>query len=187
MSSDTIIMIDSSDAASIQTVTGWVSRRGIFCGQGPAGENAARYDGCTHRPCEDCGTPVEKSHCLCASCTGKKEVARYNGMPRVKWDGVSMVYSEWADLYFSSPADAQDFLDDTDEPDHMSIADLRLVICVPVKARKLDPDYFDGHMPENDDAELPKCLLDAIDAFNAAVDASPVLSWVPGKFALEIN
>jgi len=44
-----IVPYDSAEAASIQTVTGWVSRSGRFWGND---EHMARYDGCTHRKCD---------------------------------------------------------------------------------------------------------------------------------------
>lgn len=43
------ILYDSPEAASVQTVTGWVSSRGMFCGND---EHMARHHGSTHRVCE---------------------------------------------------------------------------------------------------------------------------------------
>ena len=45
MAEKPIIMEDSPEAASIKTVTGWVSRTGRFCGDD---ERMARFDGSTH-------------------------------------------------------------------------------------------------------------------------------------------
>ena len=45
MAEKQIIMEDSPEAASIQTVTGWVSRTGRFWGND---ERMARFDGSTH-------------------------------------------------------------------------------------------------------------------------------------------
>ena len=41
-----IILPESPEAASVQTVTGWVSRTGRYWGND---ERMARYDGSTHR------------------------------------------------------------------------------------------------------------------------------------------
>ena len=44
-----IIMYDAPEAASLKTVTGWVSADGRFFG---SNEDLARYSGATHRRCE---------------------------------------------------------------------------------------------------------------------------------------
>jgi hypothetical protein len=44
-----IVMMDSDEAASIQTVTGWVDRHGRFWGKD---EHQARWCGATHRKCK---------------------------------------------------------------------------------------------------------------------------------------
>jgi len=46
---ETVVMEDSAEAASVQTVTGWVSRLGHFFGANEGAERTARYDGCTQR------------------------------------------------------------------------------------------------------------------------------------------
>ncbi|MEB2744543.1 hypothetical protein [Citrobacter portucalensis] len=49
MKTEKIVMMDSDEAASIQTVTGWVDRQGRFWGKD---ENQARWCGATHRKCK---------------------------------------------------------------------------------------------------------------------------------------
>ena len=73
----------SDEAASIQTVTGWVSRRGHFYG---ADERAARYDGATHRICKVCDQPYEIS-AYCKPCNDKKNQDAFHAMPKKEWDG----------------------------------------------------------------------------------------------------
>lgn len=174
---DQIVMRDAPEAATLRTVTGWVSRHGRFYGES---EDTARYDGCTHVFCNICGLPAKKSYTVCSSCRDKKATDRYNAMPRQSWDGNAMLYSDARDEYFFEIEYAEDSLGDGETLD-----DLRMVICVPNCVRHLDDDYFSDALPE--DGELPECLRDAIAAFNAAIDNAPVLSWIPGKYALDIN
>jgi hypothetical protein len=49
MPEEKVVMYESSEAASIQTVTGWVGADGRFWGND---EHMARYCGATHRHCE---------------------------------------------------------------------------------------------------------------------------------------
>ncbi|HAT6800607.1 TPA: hypothetical protein JAN03_00980 [Citrobacter freundii] len=50
MKTEKIVMMDSDEAASIQTVTGWVDRHGRFWG---GDEHQARWCGATHRKCKN--------------------------------------------------------------------------------------------------------------------------------------
>jgi hypothetical protein len=60
---------------------------------------------------------------------------------------------------------------------------MRLVICTPNYVRPLEPDYCSDDLAE--DCDVPNKVEEAMDAFNAAV-AGIVLSWSPGKTALEL-
>lgn len=60
-----MIMRESAEAASFQTVTGWVSSNGHFYGND---ERTARYDGCTHQLCESCGVAVCFDEYVCDKC-----------------------------------------------------------------------------------------------------------------------
>lgn len=171
-----IIFSDSPEAASLRTVTGWVSRNGIYYGND---EQMARYDGCTHRACNTCGAPTEKPWKECSECRHKMKVEAFKAMPRAPWDGVCMVYSDARDEYYNSPADAAEDLEEG-----QALEDLRLILCEPVRGRHIDEDHFSDQLPE--DSELPDELVRAIVAFNKAVDAAPMLSWAPGKVALDV-
>jgi hypothetical protein len=172
MTAATCIMFDSPEAAHPGTVDGWISRDGYFYQD----ERTARYAGCTHRPCEDCGEATEKMYTNCESCRKKHEDARYMARPEAQWDGVQMVYSESRQEFYSSPEDAEDDMDNGGE-----IAGLRIVLCDPQYIHQIDTDYWCDDLPE--DGEAPDELLAAIDAFNAAT-AGIVLSWYPGKMRL---
>lgn len=173
--SEKIIMYDSPEAAKPHTMNGWLSRDGIFYAE----ERLARYSGCTHRPCEACGAPTERMYIKCAACRDAQDTAKYAAMPRAKWDGKAMIYSETLDKYFSGLDEAEDELEDG-----WTLADLRLVICEPNYVRPLEPDYCCDELPE--DGEVPESVLEAMAAFNKAV-AGIVLSWTPGKFAVELG
>ena len=65
-----VIMFDSDEAAQYKTnLSGWVSRDNHFFGED---EHMARYVGCTHRKCEDCGEPTEKGWLVCDNCREKR-------------------------------------------------------------------------------------------------------------------
>jgi hypothetical protein len=167
-----IIMFDAPEAAKPHTVHGWLARDGRFYDD----EGAARYAGCTHCPCEECGAPAPKSYIRCDACRAKASADRYAAMPAAPWDGKQMVYSETTERYYASPDDAWD-----EEEDCEDLADLRLVLCEPCYVPQLDLADFADELPE--DGEAPDELLQAIDAFNAATKGV-LLSWWPGKTRL---
>lgn len=169
-----IIMIDSPDAAKPHTMSGWLSREGYFYAE----EDIARYRGCTHRQCDDCGSPAEKQYTHCKACRGKREIERFKARKRKLWDGKAMIYSAAMDSYYSDPADAIEAAEGEgiDEP--------MLLICEPEYAGKLSIDFFEGQLPE--DGDLPTEIEAAMGAFNAAV-AGIVLSWLPSEFALDLE
>lgn len=98
MTTKDIVMFDAPDLVKQETVTGWVSA-GHFYGND---ERAARWAACTHVACRDCGAPVEKNWLACEECRRKNDIARWNAMPKVEWDGEAMLYSESHDRYFST-------------------------------------------------------------------------------------
>lgn len=168
---DKPIMFDSPEAAHPATIEGWMDSNGHFY----LDERSARYMGCTHLPCDDCGAPVPKTSTVCTDCRELRAQARYESRPEAPWDGTQMVYSEALDEFYASP-------DDAGEESGLDVASLRLVLCNPVHVRQLDPDDFSDDLP--DDGEAPDELIEAIDAFNAAARCV-VLSWVPGRARLK--
>lgn len=178
-----IILPDSPLAAERKTVTGWVSRNGVFYGDGPHNERTARYAGSTHSKCSDCGTMCDKGWTKCDGCREKAALERFLAMPRAPWDGVQMVYSDARDCYYDSPDDAADMLEEGE-----TLEDLRLVLCKPNYPRRLDEDYFHDDLPEDGDYHsLPASMQEAVEAFNKAVAECPPLSWAPGKTALLLD
>ena len=102
-----MVMFNSDEAAHLQTgISGWVSRNGRFFGND---ERAARYDGCTHTICEDCGGPVERGWLVCEDCREKKAIANFNAMPKEVWNEEDGIYSESYDKYFWSWEEVDDY------------------------------------------------------------------------------
>ena len=106
--SEQIIAYDSAEAASIQTVTGWVSRTGIFFGND---EHMARYDGCTHRQCGKCSALIPV-HSYCRDCADKASIEKYASMPRADWNGSDMLYSKAHDVWFQDADYLADYCDE---------------------------------------------------------------------------
>lgn len=102
-------------------------------------------------------------------------------MPTAPWDGKSILYSETRDEYFNDLGDVEDSID---VDDGETLADLRIVICKPIYARKLDEDFFFDELGE--DGELPDHIIKAMEAFNKAIDGT-ILSWEPGNTRLEVK
>lgn len=171
-----MILYDSDQAAHRATVEGWVSATGRFWGNN---EHGARYEGCTHVRCA-CGEVMGKGLGKCGACHEAENIARYAAMPRQRWNN-EMLFSEATFSYYRNPEEAEDALEEG-----QTLADLRLVLCDPVYGPQLDDEVFYDSLPD-DDNDVPDELLEALDAFNKAVRAAGVLSWSPGKFALELS
>lgn len=177
MTKGKIVLPESPEAASIQTVTGWVSRLGHFFGQD---ERTARYDGCTHRKCEKCGGIIGK-HDYCRPCHAKAEIEKYEKMERKPWNGTDALYSQADDLYFFDAGELDQYCED----EEVKPESLRLIICVPTHAHTIDPnDYYCDDLPE--DGELPDDIAAAFQELNDAIrESKSILSWSPGKFAAD--
>jgi hypothetical protein len=89
---------DSDEAAQRKSVTGWVSHNGRFYGDD---ERTARYDGCTHKPCEDCGELIPRDGLVaCRPCLNKRDDGRFSLLARREWDGNTPLVSYDTDTYF---------------------------------------------------------------------------------------
>ena len=180
MTEKTIILEDSPEAASIQTVTGWVSRTGHFWGDD---ERMARYDGSTHKRCE-CGEIIEQRS-YCRKCSDRKEVERWQAMPEVEWNGSDYLYSQTDDQYFRDEQEIADYCADCDEP--CTPDDLRLVICTPNYLREVDlcEDNSEKMPEDGDESCFTPAVQDALEALNKAIRESrtpeQAISWSPGK------
>jgi hypothetical protein len=177
MENTKIILSTSDEAASFKTnISGWVSRNGRFFG---VDERIARYDGCTHVICEDCGKPTEKGCLVCSECKEKRDIKKYNALPNEEWNGVGAVYSESNDKYFWSWDEVDEFCYD----EGIKVEDLRLVICTPQYLPLLDhSDYGEDVLAE--DGELPDKVVQAIEDFNKVIKNTEPVSWYPSNKAV---
>ncbi|KKN34691.1 hypothetical protein LCGC14_0791180 [marine sediment metagenome] len=174
-----VIMFDSNEAAQYRTnLSGWVSGNGRYWGED---ERAARYDGCTHRLCEDCGGPTEKGWLVCKECRYIRDEARYKSMPKEEWNEKGMLYSDALDKYFSSWDEIEDYC----EGEEVGIDKLMLIICEPNYLPLLSDDYGCDELVE--DGELPDDAIQAIEDFNKVIKAVGAVSWMPGKKAVIIG
>ena len=170
-----MILASSPEAASIQTVTGWVARDGRFWGDD---ERMARFCGSTHRTCEvnpEHG-PVEK-HSYCKACHAEKKEAQWLAMPKAPFaKGLMPLCVFNSDRFFFDVDDLRYWL----EEHALNPEGVRLVQCEPVHAEPIDPnEHFADDLPE--DGEVPDELRVAFDALNAVIAKCEPLCWRPAN------
>ena len=174
-----IIMFDSPEAASLQTMTGWVSGDGRFFGQD---ENLARFCGATHRSCKNNPDhPVYQVRGYCEPCHTEKRDKAFAAMPTKEWDGEPLVDFD-GDRYFFDAGSLRDYLIDED----IDLANLRLCICEPNMPREIDPsDVFSEELPEDGEISDDQ-LVAAFDLLNEMIRKAEPLSWSQGKYAVKL-
>lgn len=170
------IEYDSPEAAKFVTgIEGWVDRHGRFWGKD---ERMARWSGCTHKPCEECGASASKSYVVCDECREKRAVERYKKLERREWNLRDPLYSEGHDQWFYDDESIWDYI-----VEHgCTLESLRLVTAKPQYLREIDIDYFVDELPE-DEENLPDEVQDAINTLNNVIRKTPPVSWVPDKYA----
>lgn len=174
MDKEKIILPSDDEAASIQTVTGWVSRQGRFFGDD---ERLARYDGSTHKKCV-CGEIVGRNS-YCQECDNKRKREKFNKMEFIFWNGTDALYSQSKDEFFFN----KDELDYFCFCNKATIEELDLVVCEAVYAGEINPFeyYYDG-LPEYC-CSVPCALQEAFDELNTRLrEEKIILSWIPGKY-----
>jgi len=179
MPEENVVMYDSPEAASIQTVTGWVGADGRFWGED---EHMARYCGATHRRCA--ANPehqIYEVNSYCKECHQERRQAKFAAMPVKEWAGEPLVIFD-GDTYFFDEDSLRDYLIDSD----IDLADLQLCICEPNYPRPIDPsDVFSDDLPE--DGEIRDDQLEAaFELLNEMIRKSEPLSWSEGKFAAKL-
>lgn len=169
------INYESPEAASIQTVTGWVSSNGRFWGKD---EHMARYDGSTHRICKKNPEHGEhRTNSYCEKCWDEKRNAKWAAMPRREYDGTPVVVFD-SDTYFFDADHIADWLADND----IKPEDAKLVFCKPNYLRWITGQEWGDDLPE--DGELSDAVSAALDALNAVIAAEPPASWSEGNEAV---
>ncbi|MBK5541558.1 hypothetical protein JFV28_20180 [Pseudomonas sp. TH05] len=174
-----IIMYDAPEAASLQTVTGWVSADGRFFG---TDEDLARYCGATHRRCDV--NPEHQIYAVnsyCAECRQARRQAKFAAMPIKEWAGEPLVIFD-GDKYFLDEDSLRYYLIDSD----IDLADLQLCICEPNYPSQIDPaDHFCDDLPEDGEIRDDQ-LLAAFELLNEMIRQSEPLSWSGGEFAASL-
>lgn len=166
-----IIVLDTSDeAAKKVTVTGWLSRDGIFWGND---ERAARYSGCTHKRCE-CGNLMERHWLICETCRHKNARKKYMSLPFREWSGEPVCTRDGSNYFFDEDSLAEYCFEN-------DLTEIELLFCEENKWRPVCGDYWSDDMPSDSDGELPQELQDALDNLNNVIKNLPAQSYSPGK------
>ncbi|HDU1485787.1 TPA: hypothetical protein REW11_002832 [Klebsiella pneumoniae] len=173
MKTEKIVMMDSDEAASIQTLTGWVDRQGRFWGND---EYQARWSGATHRKCKNKPDehPTHGTHSYCEECHRESRQAAFEKLERAVWAGEPLVIFD-DDTYFFDV----DSLIDYCRENSVLPSELQLLICEPNRTPEFDIiQHCEEIMPEDgDDSHIPQSILDAADALNKAIKESAPISW----------
>ena len=140
-------------------------------------EHDARYCCAATMPC-DCGGRREKYWTVCAACREEAAIKRYAELPRVPWDGVSLLCMDGTDTYFQSIDEIVDYI--YEHPEY-TLESLRLRICEPKRPRPFEMvDHIHDNYPE--DWEQPDAS--AVEAaVNDWIEANVPTLWYPGKTA----
>lgn len=180
MADKSVIMYDSAEAASIKTITGWVSSAGRFWGDN---EHMARYDGCTHMKCKNNPDhPIVESRGYCKTCNDEYRQKQFIAYESKAWDGKSPVAIYDSEDYFFSIEDLFDHLCDNE----IQVREVQLVHCSPNYARQIDPnEYYSDDLPE--DMEVDSELQRAFDELNEIIKNCSPLSYGQDKFKVELS
>lgn len=193
MNKSEIVNYDSDECAKfVENISGWVSRHGHFYG---TNEDLARYDGCTHRPCQKCGKPTTKTWLICDDCRHLGEIERYNNLQpltEAQWieflkhhpNADVVYYSDAMDEYFFEWQDVEEYCEDTEA----TYSDLRLIWAGPEYVNIVDMENIFSDQFENY-YEVPKELEHAVEALNAAIkkyNSKKVTSYYPSKYRVVV-
>ncbi|WP_434706873.1 hypothetical protein J3Q07_08150 [Pseudomonas sp. D4-18] len=179
MPEEKVVMYESLEAASIQTLTGWVAADGRFWGND---EHMARWCGATHRRCEkNPEHPIYEVRSYCRQCYEEGRRAKFAAMPVKEWSGEPLVIFD-GEQYFFDEDSLRDYLVDSD----IDLADLKLCICEPNYPSQIDPaDHFCDDLPEDGEIRDDQ-LLAAFELLNEMIRQSEPLSWSEGEYAAQL-
>jgi len=172
MDTKAIVLYDSPEAATYRPLEGWVSRDGGFWG---TDEHMARWAGCTHTACPNCGTVNEVSS-YCKVCRDGEMAAKFAAFPVEKWDGETPLCLHGGDRYFFGQ-DALDWL--VDHPE-----EVRICKCKPGYLSPINSDQWADDLPE--DGDLPSTVQEALFALNAAIAKSGPSCWREDAIAIDV-
>ncbi len=178
-----IIMMDSLEAASIQTLTGWVDRQGRFWGND---EYQARWCGATHRKCKNKPDehPIHVINGYCEECHNESRQAKFVEMERALWAGEPLVIFD-SDQYFFDIESLADYCWENS----VLPGELQLLVCEPNYPPEFDIEqHCEEIIPDGGDIyDLPQQILDAADALNKAIRESEPVSWCGGEKAAIVS
>lgn len=167
METETKVMYNSPEAASLQTVTGWVSRTGRFWGND---EHMARWEGATHDVCK-CGKEKNiRGYTICDDCLAKQRHEKFLAMPEKKLEYPVCIFND--DTYFFD----EDSLLMHCEENEIEPTELKLQLCQPNYPAPISSDIWEDIFAE--DGDYPE-LEKMIDEFNKKLKTLPALSWSP--------
>lgn len=173
-----IILIDSDKAAKFVTdISGWVNSKGHFYGNN---EHAARYDGCTHTYCKECGAICQKYYTLCENCRSVKQDDKYSSMQQKHDPDCEYYYSYVTDEYYTY--EDLIYLYQNAELDHPS--KLQLILTTPEFGYNytLTDEYF-SDITCDDSVYIPADIQDAMDEFNRILMRNKTpFSYSPSKY-----
>jgi hypothetical protein len=111
---------------------------------------------------------------LCKKHLGEHQIELYFKKPIVVWDEKSPLYSDYRDEFYYSVGEIKDLI--LDNPS-LTLENLMLVMCRPIKWRELDKYYWLDDAPS--DVDIPKGLEKVIDTFNTYLKSLPTFYWEP--------
>lgn len=175
---DKIIMYDSEEAASLKSITGWVSSTGQYWGKD---EHMARYAGSTHKNCE-CGRGIHMKHYTCCdTCIAERSRKRYLELPYQEYNGTFPLAEMDGDKYFWDEDDLIQYFEDLTEDDQDPLDYIDLVHCAPQYASQIGMDHWEDITPEDHEEIGTKEFQEKLDELNKIITDMPPVSWMPGK------
>ncbi|RAU43477.1 MULTISPECIES: hypothetical protein [unclassified Pseudomonas] len=180
MRNEKVVMFDSAEAASFQTVSGWVDASGRFWGND---EDMARYCGSTHRHCKiNPEHPIHATNGSCEVCRQERMDERFLKMEVRDWAEEPLVIYD-TDTYFFDIDSLRDYLIDAEhEPE-----DARLCICEPNYPSEIDAaDHLCDDLPEDGELQDDQ-LIAAFELLNEMIRKSGPLSWSQSSVAARLS
>ncbi|WP_449102836.1 hypothetical protein [Pseudomonas extremaustralis] len=180
MRQEKVVMYNSLEAASLQTVTGWLDANGRFWGDN---EDMARYCGSTHRHCKtNPDHPIHATNGWCETCRQERMDEKFLKMDVKDWGDEPLVIYD-GDTYFFDADSLRDYLIESEEEPE----EVRLCICTPNYPSAIDPsDHFCDDLPEDGEIRDDQ-LIAAFELLNEMIRKSAPLSWSQGAHVARLS
>jgi hypothetical protein len=164
---DKIILPDSDESAQLVTVKMWKTSTGRYFLEDD--EKTAREYGATHATCRMCGDVYKKNHfTICDDCREEKKIEAYNRFCIEPWDENNPICTMDCDQWFHDPSQLDDYCDEFG----IEKSELHLCHTEPLVISPLDVDTImeDSVDARDCDVDTPQELIDAVDAYNEAIE-----------------